>query len=74
MFTFTAGAPIEGLVPYVAALFMAAAWAMAGPNAQEIHAQWAPSRRRVIGIAVAAGASLAVMLGSGASPFLYFQF
>ena len=74
MFVPTRGVPIEGIVPYLAALFMAGAWAMAGPNAQEMHSHWVPSRRRVIGMAMAAGASLAVMLGSGASPFLYFQF
>jgi hypothetical protein len=74
MFSSTRGAPIEGLVPYVAALFMAGAWAMAGPNAQEIHLQWIPSRRRVVGMALAAGASLALLFGSGSSPFLYFQF
>ena len=74
MFSLQAGAPVEGLLSYTAVLFMAGAWAMAGPNAQEMHVEWAPSRRRIIGIAVAAGASLAIMLGSGASPFLYFQF
>jgi alginate O-acetyltransferase complex protein AlgI len=74
MFVPTRGVPIEGIVPYLAALFMAGAWAMAGPNAQEMHSHWVPSRRRVIGMAIAAGASLAVLLGSGASPFLYFQF
>ena len=74
MFSATAGIPIEGLTAYLAALFMAGVWAMAGPNSQEIHSQWIPTRRRIIGVAVAAGASLAVMLGTGSSPFLYFQF
>jgi alginate O-acetyltransferase complex protein AlgI len=74
MFWVTRGAPIEGAVSYVAVLFIAGAWAMAGPNAQEMHVPWIPSRRRVVALAVAAGAAIAVMLGSGSSPFLYFQF
>ncbi|MFL5637929.1 MAG: MBOAT family O-acyltransferase, partial [Gemmatimonadaceae bacterium] len=74
MFASTAGIPIEGLTPYLAALFMAGAWAMVGPNSQEMHLHWVPTRRRVIGVAIAAGASLAILLGAGSSPFLYFQF
>ena len=74
MFTPASGIPVEGAVAYVSVLALAAAWAMAGPNAQEIHAQWSPTPRRIITLAAAAGASLAVMLGSGSSPFLYFQF
>jgi alginate O-acetyltransferase complex protein AlgI len=74
MFTPTPGIAIEGSAGFVGALMIAAAWAMAGPNAQEIHANWSPTPRRVIALAAAAGASLAVMLGSGSSPFLYFQF
>jgi alginate O-acetyltransferase complex protein AlgI len=74
MFTPTGGLPVEGSVGFVAVLLVAGAWAMTGPNAQEIHANWSPTPRRVIALAAAAGASLAVMLGSGSSPFLYFQF
>jgi hypothetical protein len=74
MFTPTDGLSIEGGVAYGAVLVIAGAWAMAGPNAQEIHVQWVPTPRRWIALAAAAGASLAVMLGAGSSPFLYFQF
>jgi alginate O-acetyltransferase complex protein AlgI len=74
MFTLTQGASVEGSIGYLSVLVLAAMWAMVGPNAQEIHAQWAPTPRRWIALAAAAGASLAVMLGSGSSPFLYFQF
>jgi len=74
MLTPTRGLAVEGFVPYATAIFLAGAWAMAGPNAQEMHLDWTPSRIRMIGLAAAAGAVLAVLLGSGASPFLYFQF
>ena len=74
MLTPTRGVAVEGLVPYTIVLFLAGAWAMAGPNAQEMHTDWTPTRIRVVGLAAAAGAALAVMLGSSASPFLYFQF
>lgn len=74
MLTPTPGTPVEGAVAYLAVLALAGTWAMAGPNAQEIHAQWSLTPRRIITLAAAAGASLSVMLGSGSSPFLYFQF
>jgi alginate O-acetyltransferase complex protein AlgI len=70
----TGGLAVEGLAPYSIVLFLAGAWAMVGPNAQEMHMDWTPSRIRFVGLAAAAGAALAVMLGSNASPFLYFQF
>ncbi len=74
MFTPTPGTPVEGAVAYLSVLALAGTWAMAGPNAQEVHAQWSLTPRRIITLAAAAGASLSVMLGSGSSPFLYFQF
>jgi alginate O-acetyltransferase complex protein AlgI len=74
MFTPTGGLAVEGLVPFTIALFLAGAWAMAGSNAQEIHRGWNPSPLRIAGLAAAAGGALAIMLGSSASPFLYFQF
>jgi alginate O-acetyltransferase complex protein AlgI len=74
MLTPTPGLAVEGLAPYTLVLLLAGGWAMAGPNAQEMHADWTPSRIRVVGLAAAAGAALAVLLGSGSSPFLYFQF
>jgi alginate O-acetyltransferase complex protein AlgI len=74
MFTPTIGVSIEGGVGYASVLLIAAAWGMVGPNAQQIHANWVPTPRRWVVLAAAAGASLAVMLGSGSSPFLYFQF
>ena len=74
MLTPTRGLAVEELAPFATMLVLAGGWAMAGPNAQEIHVDWTPSRIRVFGLAAAAGAAVAVLLGSGASPFLYFQF
>jgi alginate O-acetyltransferase complex protein AlgI len=74
MLTPVRGVSIEGGAGFGVALVIAGAWAMAGPNAQEIHAHWSLTPPRLIALAAAAGASLAVMLGSGSSPFLYFQF
>ncbi len=74
MLTPTQGVALEGGMGYASVILIAAAWSMFGPNAQDIHAQWTPTPRRWIVLAAAAGASLAVMLGSGSSPFLYFQF
>ncbi|HEV7596301.1 MAG TPA: MBOAT family protein [Gemmatimonadaceae bacterium] len=74
MFRPTSGISVEGGLAYGVVLLIAGAWAMAGPNAQDIHAHWSLTPRRMIVLAAAAGASLAVMLGSGSSPFLYFQF
>jgi alginate O-acetyltransferase complex protein AlgI len=58
----------------VALLAVAAWWGMIGPNAIDLHRQGALGPRRAVAIAAALGACLAVMLGSGSSPFLYFQF
>jgi alginate O-acetyltransferase complex protein AlgI len=74
MFANTSGVSIESGTAYVLVLTIAGAWAMGGPNAQDIHAESKPSPRRMLGLAAAAGAALAIMLGSGSSPFLYFQF
>jgi alginate O-acetyltransferase complex protein AlgI len=65
------GADVGLLVPV---LLLAAWWAMRGPNAQEINAdyEWQPWHTRVQ--AVAFGACLAVMAGGRNSPFHYFQF
>jgi hypothetical protein len=55
-------------------LFIAGSWAVIGPNAFDIDATWRPRLPRWLVIAAAAAASLAIMAGTGASPFLYFQF
>jgi hypothetical protein len=47
---------------------------MVGPNAIDLHRDWRPHPRRAVALAAALGACLTMMLGSGSSPFLYFQF
>ena len=55
-------------------LLAAAWWGMVGPNAIDLHRDWTPRPRRAVALAAALGACLTLMLGSGSSPFLYFQF
>jgi len=56
----------------VAALSVAAWWAMIGPNAFDLRHEW--SWRRSVVLTAAFGAALALIAGSRPSPFLYFQF
>lgn len=70
-------APTGGvLVPQPAlasmVLLVAAWWGMFGPNAFDLPV--ADTARRRIGMTVAFAASLALVLGTRSSPFLYFQF
>jgi alginate O-acetyltransferase complex protein AlgI len=58
----------------LALLLLAAWWSMIGPNAFDIDASWQPRRRHAFALAAAFGACIAMMAGSGSSPFLYFQF
>ena len=53
-------------------VMIAALWAMVGPNAFEIHLerQW----KSRLALTASFAASLALILGSRPSPFLYFQF
>ena len=69
--------PVSGsLVPHaglaVVALVAAAWWSMVGPNAFDIEVRDTARRRIVVTLAFAA--SLAIILGTRSSPFLYFQF
>ena len=72
MFVPTSGAMVEQPVLAVVVLCAVAWWAMIGPNVYEMHL--APSARRRVVLTAAFGASLAVIIGSPFSPFLYFQF
>jgi alginate O-acetyltransferase complex protein AlgI len=75
MFSLQPGAPIDGLLGLVSALAIAGGLAMLGPNASDAHDQsWTLSRAWAFGLAATFGAGLALMAGTGASPFLYFQF
>lgn len=69
--------PVDGiLVPQwelaSIALLIAAWWSMVGPNAFEVEVRAGWRRRAVATVGFAA--SLAIILGSRSSPFLYFQF
>jgi len=70
----TAGATIPGVGLLVAWMGLAGWWAMRGPNAFDMHASWRFHPGHAFWWAAAMGASLALMAGTGASPFLYFQF
>ncbi|MGQ0647610.1 MAG: MBOAT family O-acyltransferase [Gemmatimonadaceae bacterium] len=54
------------------AVLIAGAWAMSGPNAFDLDVQATWKRRTAVTVAFAA--SLAIVLGTRSSPFLYFQF
>ncbi|MBL8960569.1 MAG: MBOAT family protein, partial [Gemmatimonadetes bacterium] len=69
--------PVSGsLVPHAGlaavALGAAAWWSMVGPNAFDIEVR--DTARRRVAITLAFAASLAIILGTRSSPFLYFQF
>ncbi len=70
----TAGVTFAGLEVFIVILAVAMAWGMAGPNAFDLHEDFRTTRRRALAAAAAFGTCLAVMAGSGSSPFLYFQF
>lgn len=72
LFAPAAGLAPDGL-PLVAALLAVAAWwAMVGPNPLELKHEW--GWRGKLALAIAFGACLALIAGTRASPFLYFQF
>ena len=71
MFLPTAGAPLEDVPGLLVLLALAGGWAMLGPNAFDLHANWRFHRRRyAVACAVAFGVCIALMAGSGSSPFL----
>ena len=74
MFVYSSGDPAAAGLPMILFLVFSGWWAMAGPNAIDLHRRWPPRPRRALALAAAFGACLAIMLGNGSSPFLYFQF
>lgn len=72
MFTLTGGALVLNAPLAAGLLLVAAVWATAGPNAFEMKHE--RSLRRDLVLAAAYGGSLAMIVGSRPSPFLYFQF
>jgi alginate O-acetyltransferase complex protein AlgI len=65
---FTAGFTAAAL------LGIAAWWSMVGPNAFDFHLNYRWRARQLLWLAPAFGAALAMIVGGGDSPFLYFQF
>jgi len=74
MFVPAGGALVENATAMALLLAGAAWWAMRGPNAVDLHRDWTPRPARAIALSAALGACIALMLGNGSSPFLYFQF
>ena len=74
MFWPTGGWNLEGSELFVIGLAVAAWWGMVGPNAFDLHERLTWRREYGVALAAAVGVAFAIMLGSGASPFLYFQF
>jgi len=72
MFVPAGGTLVEQPVLAIGLLIVAAWWAMIGPNVYEL--DHTPTWRRRVVLAGAFGASLAIIVGSPFSPFLYFQF
>lgn len=72
MFVPTAGSALPETTLVLAALSVAAWWAMVGPNIYDL--QYRVTRWRVAAFALAFGACLALIAGDRTSPFLYFQF
>jgi alginate O-acetyltransferase complex protein AlgI len=72
MFIPTGGALVPEPVLATAALFVAATWATAGPNAYGMNHE--RTFRHDLVLAAAFGASIAIIAGTRPSPFLYFQF
>ena len=75
MFLFTPGASLAGQASLGLCLVLSAWLAMVAPNAFDIHrGEWRLSTTQRYALAAAFGACLALMAGTGSSPFLYFQF
>lgn len=72
MFSLEVGSLVPDAPLSALAVLLAGTWATAGPNAFDMRHQ--RSWRTDLAMAAAFGASLAVIAGSRASPFLYFQF
>jgi alginate O-acetyltransferase complex protein AlgI len=72
MFTFVGGALVPQALLASFAIAVAAAWAMAGPNAFEMKHTYRWTGRAILASGFAA--ALAIIIGLRTSPFLYFQF
>ncbi len=72
MFIYTPGVLVPQALLAGLALAIAGLWAMRGPNIHDMRHEWRPIW--VLTLALAFGASLALIAGDRTSPFLYFQF
>ena len=70
----TQGVALPQMSVFLLLLLLGGWWAMIGPNAFDVDRAWRRPVRGAIVLAAALGASLAIMAGTGGSPFLYFQF
>lgn len=68
------GVSLEGVSAFAVVAAIAALWSLIGPNAFDVDARWTFKRRHAFALAAVFGACVAVMAGTGSSPFLYFQF
>jgi alginate O-acetyltransferase complex protein AlgI len=74
MFWPSSGVALTALAPTLVLMTVCVWCASIGPNAFDIHRDWKPKSRDALWLGAAIGACLALMAGSGSSPFLYFQF
>jgi hypothetical protein len=72
MFIPSPGSSVPQIHLATVALVIAAYWAMRGPNIYDMSHEWRPIWVAIL--ALGFGASLALIAGDRASPFLYFQF
>lgn len=72
MFAWAGGATVPGAGWALVALLVAVLWAVRGKNPFEFRYRWDLRQTALLG--AGAGATLALILGSRPSPFLYFQF
>lgn len=57
-----------------AALLLVGAWALLGPNEHDLHQNYVWTWPKALALSAAFGGCIALMVGGGSSPFLYFQF
>ena len=74
MFVPTTGLIFNNLPTFGLLMAVSAWWSMSGPNAFDVRATWSERPYQRVILAAALGACLAIMAGTGSSPFLYFQF
>ena len=74
MFFPTPGTLVDHCAVYIVGLVVAGLWAFVGPHSFQIFDRFEWKRPYAYALSLAMGSCIAVMLGRGNSPFLYFQF